>query len=317
MDTRTLTTAGVEYRQDDNGVGLVSGPVVNYGDVARTRRGPELVHPGAFLGTTDPALPVNLQHRQQVAERIATVGDGLLTFRDTSTALYADLRLPDTPIGRSAAAGVQAGELRGWSGEFVPLIERAENGVNAVYRGLLVGLGLVDVPAYPGSLVVMNRGGGGRMWYNRDYVRRDRGRQRKEHYKPGAFRRGIENGEDVILYLQNTQRGGVASTRAGSLVLIDGDEALDFEVTEFATTEAGRDFTALAEAQAMDFGVQPLVQVPDYPDAFYDEPEEPGSDVMRRVYTDVILRGLLVTNRKPAGDASGDVALRSKVLAWL
>ena len=157
MDTRTLTTAGVEYRQDDNGVGVVSGPVVIYGDVARTRRGPELVHPGAFLGTTDPALPVNVQHGLQAAERIASVSDGLLTFRDTPTALNAFLRLPDTQMGRTAAAGVQAGQLRGWSAEFVPLIERAENGVNAVYRALLVGLGLVDVPAYPGSLVQLRQ----------------------------------------------------------------------------------------------------------------------------------------------------------------
>ena len=317
MDTRRLLTPGVEYRQDDNGVGLVSGPVVNYGDVARTRRGPELVHPGAFLGTTDPALPANLQHRQQVAERIATVGDGLLTFRDTPTALYADLRLPDTPIGRAAATGVQTGEFRGWSGEFVPLIEQAENGVNAVYRALLVGLGLVDVPAYPGSMVVMRRGGFGRMWYGRDYVTRDRGRQRKEAYRPGAFRRGISEGRDVVLYLQNTQRGGVASTNAGSLVLTDTDEYLEFEVADFADTEAARDFIALADGDALDFGVRPLVQVPPYPDAYFDDPEEPGSDVIRRVYTDVILNGLLVTNRKPAGDASGDVALRNKVLAWL
>ena len=153
MEPRIIRTPGVEFRQDDGGVGVVSGPVVNYGDVARTRNGPEQIHPGAFLGLTDPALPVNIQHRQQAAQRIATVADGLLTFRETPGALYADLRLPDTPAGRAAAAGVADGSLTGWSSEFVPLMETVENGVNTVYRALAVGLGLVDVPAYTNSRV--------------------------------------------------------------------------------------------------------------------------------------------------------------------
>ena len=65
--------------------------------------------------------------------------------------------LPDTPIGHAAAAGVRNGELTGWSTEFVPLIETPENGGISIYRALLVGLGLVDVPAYPSSTVQMRQ----------------------------------------------------------------------------------------------------------------------------------------------------------------
>ena len=154
-DLLTIVTAGIEYRQADHGVGVVSGPVVNYGEYAATKRGRETVRPGSFLGLSDPGLPVNIQHRQQAAQRI-TNGAGL-TFRDTETALYADLLLPDTPIGHAAAAGVRNGELTGWSTEFVPLIEQAEDGAIAVYRALMVGLGLVDAPAYPSSTVQMRQ----------------------------------------------------------------------------------------------------------------------------------------------------------------
>ena len=316
MDTNTIETAGVEYREHDGGR-LVSGPVVNYGSVAMTRRGRERIAAGAFLGLNDAALPVNIQHQQQQAERIATVGDGLLTFTDTPAALLASLRLPDTPVGHRAAAGVRDGKLTGWSSEFVPLMETAENGINTVYRALAVGLGLVDIPAYGDSLVVMNRGGGGRFYYGRDYTSRDRGRQRKERYRPGAFERGFRSGRDVVLYLRETRRGGVASTAAGSLVLTDTDDYLEFSVEDFGNAEAARDFVALAEAEALDFGVRPLVQVPDYPDAYTDIPEPGNPDVTIREYRDVILNGLLITNSKGVNPDSSDVFLRARRLAWL
>ena len=262
-------------------------------------------------------MPVNLQHAQQSARRIATVGDGLLTFRDTEAALYADLRLPDTPIGREAATGVRDGKLTGWSTEYMVLIEEHQGRVNTVYRAMMVGLGLVDVPAYPGGLVSMRRGGGGRFWYGRERTVRDRGRQRKEAYRPGAFRRGLQDGRDVVLYLRETRRGGVASTAAGSLVLNDTADYLEFQVEEFGTTEAARDFVALAEAEALDFGVVPLIQVPDYPDAFVDREEEGNPGVVVREYQDVILNGLMITNSKGVNPDSSDVFLRAKRMAWL
>ena len=71
----------------------------NYGDAAKTRRGLERIAPGAFLGLTDPGLQVNLQHRQKPSQRIATVGDGALTFTDSPTALRAELQVPQSDIG--------------------------------------------------------------------------------------------------------------------------------------------------------------------------------------------------------------------------
>ena len=313
-DVTQLTIAGVEYRQG-TGAGVVSGAVVRYGDVAHTRRGREVVFPGAFLGLGDAGLPVNIQHRQQATQRI-TNGVGL-TFRDTDTALYADLALPDNAIGHAAADGVRDGSLTGWSSEFLPLIETPENGGISVYRALMVGLSVVDVPAYKSSLVVLNRGGGGRLYYDRPIVTRDRGRRRKESYRPKAFERGLAAGRDVVLYLRETGRGAVASRNAGSLLLLDTDEYLEFSVEDFPNTEAAADFIALAESDALDFGVRPLIQVPDYPDAFTDVPEVGNEDVLIRHFSDVILNGILITNSAGVNPDVGDVMLNARRLAWL
>ena len=153
MDTRTLTTAGVEFREGRT----ISGPIVNYADIAKTRRGPERIAAGAMLGLNDPAFPVSLQHGFGPTQRIATYGDGGLTFTDSPTALRADLVVPDGDIGTAALDGVRSGKLRGWSAEFLPLLEANEGGINTVFRALAVGLGLVDVPAYPGSLVQLRQ----------------------------------------------------------------------------------------------------------------------------------------------------------------
>ena len=312
-DVSQLTTDGVEYRQG-TGAGVVSGPVVRYGDVAHTKRGRETVYPGSFLGLGDAGLPVNVQHRQQPAQRI-TNGVGL-TFRDTPTALYADLQLPDNAIGHAAADGVRDGSLTGWSSEFLPLIEMPENGGISVYRAFMVGLGLVDVPAYRSSLVVLNRGGGGRFYYDRPIVRRDRGDRRKETYKSRAFTRGFAEGRAVQLYLQNVQKGAVASTRTGSLVLEDTAEYLAFTVAEFPNTVAAADFVALAESESLEFGVRPLIQVPDYPDAYTDVPEVGNESVLIREYRDVVLNGLLVISDPGVNPEVSSVQLNRR-LAWL
>ncbi len=156
METTSITTAGVEFRQSGDGRNI-TGPIVVYGSVAKTRRGRETIAPGALLGLQDPAFPVSLEHGFGPAQRITTYGDGLLAFDDSPTALRATMRVPESDIGTAAIEGVQSGKFTGWSSEFMPLIEQAESGVNTVYRALAVGLGLVGLPAYPDSLVEMRQ----------------------------------------------------------------------------------------------------------------------------------------------------------------
>ena len=316
-DLLTIVTAGIEYRQADHGAGVVSGPVIVYNQFAATKRGRETVRPGSFLGLADPALPVNIQHRQQAAQRITNGG---VVFRDSATALHAEVSLPNSEVGRAAADGVRNGELTGWSTEFVPLIEQAEDGAIAVYRALLVGLGLVDVPAYRSSLVVLNRGGSGSFKYNTPIVTRDRGKRRKEAYRPTVFADTIEQNIDVLLYVQNVQKGAVASTSAGTLILTDTPTALEFEVTEFPNTSAAADFVALAESESLDFGVIPMITIPPpgvVPNAFEDIPETDNPDVSVRWFNNVTLHGLLITNSAGVNQGVGDVMVNARRLAWL
>ena len=157
METTSITTAGVEFRQSDDGRNI-TGAIVHYGAVARTRRGRETIAAGAFLGLRDPGFPVSLEHGLGPAQRLTTYGEGLLSFDDSPTALRATMRVPEGDLGTAAIEGVQSGKLTGWSSEFVPFIESVESGVNTIYRAYAVGLGLVGKPAYPGSLVELRQG---------------------------------------------------------------------------------------------------------------------------------------------------------------
>ncbi len=157
MDAVRLEILGLELRNaDDDGPGTVTGPVVNYGDVAKTRRGMERIRARAFLGLHDENLACNLCHRY--GDNVLVHNGQGLTLTDTPTALLADTVLPKSPAGLATANGVRSGALRGYSSEFVPVFEeRAADGVIDVHKGLLTGLGIVDKPAYAQSLVQLRQ----------------------------------------------------------------------------------------------------------------------------------------------------------------
>ena len=325
MDPVRLEIArGLELRQDTDGPGIVTGVVVRYGDVARTRRGWERIRARAFLGLNDGNLAVNLGHRYG-DNTLVHVGQGL-TFTDGPDALRAETILPKSPAGLETANGVRSGALRGYSSEFVPVFEeRAADGVTDVHKGLLTGLGIVEKPAYSQSLVeIRQRGFGGSFFYNIARTISDRGSQRKETYRPGAFDFTLaDQSAEVVLYVGNARSAPVASRQAGSLVLTDGPDALEFEVAELPDTQPARDFENLLDNETIIPGVIPLIRVPPpdvVPDAFEDVPEPDNPGVTVRTYSNVVLTGLLVTNRQPAAEygPTRNVALRAKrMLAWL
>lgn len=125
----------------------VHGVVVRYGETASIGDFRERFEPGAFGDTlASPALRVNLQHRRERPLAIPR-------FDDTPTALHAAFTLPDTSDGRDARALMETGVLTGLSMEFVPVEERFEGGVRVISRAQMLGLALVDYPAYSQSLV--------------------------------------------------------------------------------------------------------------------------------------------------------------------
>ena len=126
---------GVEFRVSGR---TLSGIAMVYGDVSPDHR--ERFVPGAFGEVR--SIPVNLQHDRS----IVVVPDALLTDSPRELRVRADL-----PERSAALALVRRGVLQGFSVEFHARQERREAGIRVVERADLVGLALVDRPAYPGS----------------------------------------------------------------------------------------------------------------------------------------------------------------------
>ena len=141
-----FSDAAVEKRA--SGEEVIEGVLVRYGDTADVAgMFRERLLPGAL---TYNDVVVNVQHDR--AKPIARTGAGLELIA-TGTELRAVITPIGTRDGAEALALVKAGVLRGLSAEFKVIEEaRAADGVREIAAGTLVGIGVVDRPAYPDSL---------------------------------------------------------------------------------------------------------------------------------------------------------------------
>ena len=134
----------VEFRQ----VGAaIEGTAIRYGDVAQIGDFGERFEPGSL---TYADVVVNIQHDR--SKPVARIGAGL-ELRDSSAALLASIDPPDTVYGRELRELLSARILRGLSLEFRTAKERWEGAVRVVQGAELVGIGVVDRPAYPDSQI--------------------------------------------------------------------------------------------------------------------------------------------------------------------
>ena len=143
--------AGAEFRVQGR---TLTGPAVIFGDISPDHR--ERVLAGAFGAA--PAAPLNIQHDR----RLEVLAAGEYDLTDTGRALEVRAMLP---ADSAAIKLVQRGALGGFSIEFQARAERREDGLRVIERAELVGVGLVDVPSYPGSLAEVRARGarGGRL----------------------------------------------------------------------------------------------------------------------------------------------------------
>lgn len=135
----------VEFRATSEGV--ITGTAIRYGDEARIGDFTERFEPGA-LRFGD--VMVNVMHQRE--KPVARTGAGL-SLVDTPTALEARIELPDTSYGREARELVTAGILRGLSIEFTNPRDVWEGRARIVKEATLRAIGLVDMPAYPDSVI--------------------------------------------------------------------------------------------------------------------------------------------------------------------
>ncbi len=137
-------TRHVEIRSEDGGA--VSGTVVSYGDTAHIGRTfYERFMPGS-IHYDDVVL--NLLHDRQ--KPVSRLGAGLELLDDASKFAMRSA-LPDTVFGREARELIDAGIIKGLSAEFVPQVESFDGAARVIKRAELVGIALVDRPAYPAS----------------------------------------------------------------------------------------------------------------------------------------------------------------------
>ena len=292
--------------------------------------------PGAFGDVSRLDTTLNILHRQD--RLVGRTGGGGVVFRDTPGALLMAATMPTTRDGDDALELVRSGVLRGLSVEFRTLRDRFVGDLREIGRAVLDGLGLVDRPAYPGSVGLEVRHDADldadldsdldaddaeletEFHYNRPRVTASRGASRKGSVRPGAFAFVLSDGE------QRQERGGdrevnlvlgdyqhpLASRLAGTLKLEDTPRALIARVGRLPDTSYVRDFRAAHEARSIMPGVDVFYQVPPedvVPNAVEMIPEPGNEDVLIEVVNHAVLTAVRIVNRAPRGNP-GRVTLR-------
>ncbi len=147
--------ADFECRQGENGLGIVTGMIIRYGDVATLPWGTEEFRAGAFGDFTgDNTVYANRMHER--SQPLGRLGMGLM-IGNTAEIMDAELTLPDTTYGRDVSVEVKERLLTGLSLEFRAIEDTVnqETGHRIISKAKLYGFGVVDRPAYPDSVATM------------------------------------------------------------------------------------------------------------------------------------------------------------------
>ena len=131
---------------------VLTGSAMRYGDVAELPWGErERFKPGAFGDLRNADVRLNVQHDR--GRLLARTGGGGLTLRDNAAALEIWAELPKTREADDTLELVRTGVLRGLSIEFMPERTSMQGDITTVERADLLGVAVVDIPAYPAAEV--------------------------------------------------------------------------------------------------------------------------------------------------------------------
>ena len=135
-----------EFRADGD---AMTGVVVRYGDEANLGEFREQFAPGSLRW--DDVI-VNLMHRRD--NPVARTGAGL-TLTETGGALEARVEPPESEYGKLALDLVRGRLLRGFSMEFRAVKEDWRGDLRVIREARLLGIGIVDRPAYSESEIAV------------------------------------------------------------------------------------------------------------------------------------------------------------------
>ncbi len=135
------------------GLGTVRGAAIIWGDVARLGRGAFALREQFKRGALTPynrGVIASVQHDR--SQLLAQYPNGGLRLDSRDRGYFVEIDLPDTTVGRDAAALIDRGALRGLSIEFVDekIRDRGHRDI-VIERATITGVSIVDRPAYPQS----------------------------------------------------------------------------------------------------------------------------------------------------------------------
>ena len=174
-------------------------------------------------------------------------------------------------------------------------------------------------PVYPifeaGELEIRQSGRSrtlrGRFNYGSMATVRDRGRVRKERFEPRAFRFAIEDDSRQLDVLVGHDFGKpIASRKAGTLTIRDGDDAVEFEAELPDDPPSWVIDAERAIAAGLMTGLSPGFTIPPasaVPDAERLEPEPGNPGVQVRVIREAVLREFSVVTAPAYPDAAVDL----------
>ena len=140
-----------ELRDTGDGDRL-EGTAIRYGEIAVIGPGlRERFVSGVFGDLRQADVTLNYQHRR--SRPLARTGGGGLRLIDSPESLSVVAEMPKTRESEDALTLVRSRVLRGLSIEFSAIRERSVERVRQVEQARLVAVGLVDSPAYSGSIV--------------------------------------------------------------------------------------------------------------------------------------------------------------------
>ena len=256
---------------------------------------------------------MNQMHNRQ--RPLARTDGGGLVLQDDSDALRIAATLPKTRDADDALELVDKGILRGFSTEFISRQETDKHGVRTITQAALPGIGLVDRPSYPDSVIAEIRAEGegisGEFAYETDSVIAATGRVRKERIRPGAFSYAIKSpSREINLVLGDNSRP-LASKKAGSLIIEDTPTALKFRVPQLPRTSYVADFLGMLRGKSIVPGVMPFFtptpasvarRLFSNGKAVDEEAEEGNKGVFRRVVKSGLLTALSILFRPRRGN---------------
>ena len=290
------------------------GTVMRYGDTSTQNSygSPERFEPGAFGDVANSDVSLNIQHNRD--RLISRTGSGLV-LTDSPERLEIAATIINTKDGDDALVMVEEGLLRGFSTEFFARRERVENRTRVISKALMPRIGLVDDPAYSGSVVAEIRAAGegisGAFLYDQDTIISASGKVRKEAIQPGAFSYAVKAPDREISLILGSPDKPLASKMSGSLKLTDTPTGLRFSAPVLPRTSFVADFLGMLRGKSISPGIVPFFSATPKSvarrlfsngKAVIEEEEAPGTGIVRRIIRSALLISLSIMFRPPRGN---------------